>query len=176
MRVKISQWILSRSIINYLGASYKEVVNSVFLEVFRKKQYFSKEGSKAYFREISKASVHRKSEEIITSQHMTLKAMRTIFLSVVRVLLSSPLFILWLYYLKSRQCTQMSECSEQLPWLFVWGDTIPCLALKLGKRVWSGRGVGRRLSMMKSSWCSKEKSTPRTLLGGHWETRHHEYC
>lgn len=94
MRVKISQWILSGSIINYLDASYKEVVNSVFLDVFRKKQYFSKEDSKAYLRDISKASVRRKSEEIITSQHIALTATRTIFLSVVRVLLSSPLFIL----------------------------------------------------------------------------------
>lgn len=177
MKVEKSQWFLSESIINYLDGLYKEAVYSVFLEVFRKRQYFSKEGSKAYCSETSKVSVPRKSEKIIKSQHMALKSMRTIFLSVVRVLLSlTLLFILWLYYLKASQCMQMSECSEQLPWLFVWGDAIPCLALKLGKCVWSGRGVERRVSVMKSSWCSKGKSTPRRLLGGHCEKRHHEYC
>lgn len=40
----------------------------------------------------------------------------------------------------------MSECSEQLFWWFVWGDTIPCLVLNLGSRVWSGRGLGHRIS------------------------------
>lgn len=99
MKVEISQWFLSKSIINYLDGLYKEVVHSVFLEVFRKRQYFSKEGFKAYSSETSKVSVPRKSEKVIKSQHTALKSMRRIFfVSCWSIIIFNVVYILTLLF------------------------------------------------------------------------------
>lgn len=98
------------------------------------------------------------------------------FCQLLRVLLSSTLlFIFWHHYLKVSQGMQMSECSEQLSWWFVWGDTIPCLVLKLGRHVWSGRGLGHRISNDEIQLMFKGKAysqnAPRRPL---WKKRHYE--
>lgn len=63
-KVKRSQCFLSEGIINYLHVLYKEVVYSKLPEAFWERQYFFKEGSKAYSSEPSKISVLRKSSHL----------------------------------------------------------------------------------------------------------------
>lgn len=66
MKVEISECFYRKSIINYLDGLNKGVGYVVFLEDLRKRQYFSKEGSKQNCSGNRKASELRGSKKNIT--------------------------------------------------------------------------------------------------------------